>query len=70
MAAERGFDTSQFFEGYLDAFKGADGKIYGFPKDGNTLAMAYNADMLEAAGVEPPTNWEELEAAAAAAHHR
>jgi multiple sugar transport system substrate-binding protein len=66
MAAERGFDTSQFFPGYLDAFKGPDGQVYGFPKDGNTLAMAYNVDMLEAAGVEPPTNWEELQAAAEA----
>jgi multiple sugar transport system substrate-binding protein len=65
MAAERGFDTSQFFPGYLDAFKGPDGKIYGFPKDGNTLAMAYNTDMLTAAGVTPPTTWDELIAAAA-----
>jgi multiple sugar transport system substrate-binding protein len=64
MAAERGFDTNQFFEGYLKAFKGPDGKTYGFPKDGNTLAMAYNADMLTAAGIEPPKNWEELQAAA------
>ena len=64
MAAERGFDTSQFYEGYLNAFKGTDGKTYGYPKDGNTLAMAYNVDMLAAAGVEPPTNWEELTAAA------
>ena len=66
MAAERGFDTSQFFPGYLDAFTGPDGQIYGFPKDGNTLGMAYNTDMLEAAGIEPPTNWEELQAAAEA----
>ncbi len=64
LATERGFDTSQFFEGYLDAFKGPDGKTYGFPKDGNTLGMAYNTDMLTAAGIEPPTNWEELKAAA------
>ena len=64
MAAERGFDTCQFFEGFLDAFKGTDGKTYGFPKDGNTLAMAYNTEMLSAAGVEPPTNWDELTAAA------
>ena len=56
MATDRGFDTSQFFPGYLDAFKGPDGKIYGFPKDGNTLAMAYNSDMLTAAGLQPPTN--------------
>jgi multiple sugar transport system substrate-binding protein len=66
MAAERGFDTTQFYEGYLSAFRGPDGKIYGFPKDGNTLAMAYNADMLSDAGIEPPTNWEELQAAAEA----
>ena len=64
LAAERGFDTSQFFPGYLDAFKGPDGKVYGFPKDGNTLAMAYNTDMLTAAGIEPPTNWDELKTAA------
>jgi len=64
MAQERGFDTSQFFPGYLDAFKGPDGKTYGFPKDGNTLGMAYNTDMLTAAGIQPPTNWDELKAAA------
>jgi multiple sugar transport system substrate-binding protein len=63
-ASERGFDTSQFFPGYLDAFKGTDGKTYGFPKDGNTLGMAYNTDMLAAAGIEPPTNWDELKTAA------
>lgn len=66
MAAERGFDTSAFFEGYLNAFKGPDGMTYGFPKDGNTLAMAYNVEMLDAAGIEPPTNWDELTAAAEA----
>ena len=66
LAAERGFDTSQFFPGYLDAFRGPEGGIYGFPKDGNTLALAYNSDLLEAANVEPPTNWEELAAAATA----
>jgi multiple sugar transport system substrate-binding protein len=65
MASERGFDTSQFFPGYLDAFTGPDGKIYGFPKDGNTLGMAYNTDMFTAAGLQPPTTWDELKAAAA-----
>jgi multiple sugar transport system substrate-binding protein len=64
LAAERGFDTSPFFPGYLDAFKGPDGGVFGFPKDGNTLAMAYNTDMLSAAGVEPPTDWASLQAAA------
>jgi len=60
-ASSRNFDTSQFFPGYLDAFKGQDGKIYGFPKDGNALGMAYNKDMLTAAGITaPPTTWDEL----------
>lgn len=62
--SETGFDTSQFYEGYLNAFTGTDGAIYGLPKDASTLALFYNADMLEAANVEPPTTWEELEAAA------
>ena len=64
LATERGFDTNAFFPGYLDAFRGTEGGIFGFPKDGNTLAMAYNTEMFEAAGLEPPTTWEELQAAA------
>jgi multiple sugar transport system substrate-binding protein len=63
--AASGVDTSQFFEGYLDAFKGPDGKIYGLPKDGNTLGMAYNTAMFTEAGVTAaPTTWDELLAAA------
>ncbi len=54
------FDTGQFFPGYLDAFKGPDGQTYGFPKDGNTLGMAYNTDALAKAGVQPPTTWAEI----------
>ncbi|HET6379888.1 MAG TPA: ABC transporter substrate-binding protein [candidate division Zixibacteria bacterium] len=64
--AQTGFDTSQFYEGYLDAFRGPDGMIYGLPKDASTLALFYNPDMFEAANVEPPTTWEELAAAAEA----
>jgi multiple sugar transport system substrate-binding protein len=54
--AKSGFDTSQFFDGYLSTFKGKDGKIYGFPKDGNTIAMAYNSDIVTA----PPTTMDDL----------
>jgi len=57
----RGFDTGQFYPGYINAFKGPDSKTYGFPKDGSALGMAYNPDMLRAAGIgTPPTNWDEL----------
>jgi multiple sugar transport system substrate-binding protein len=64
LATERGFDTGAFFPGYLDAFRGPSGGVFGFPKDGNTLALAYNSDLLSAAGVEPPADWAGLEAAA------
>jgi len=37
-----------------------DGKTYGAPVGSNTLALFYNKDLLDAAGVEPPTSWAEL----------
>ena len=40
-----GFDTSTFFPGYAEVFQ-KDGSWYGFPKDGNTIAMAYNTDLV------------------------
>jgi len=64
--SQAGVDVSTFYPNYLDAFKGPDGQIYGLPKDASTLVLFYNPDMLEAAGVEPPTNWEELQSAAEA----
>jgi len=53
-------DVSKFFPKYLDIFRGTDGKIYGLPKDGNTIAMAYNTDVV----TTPPTSLDELIAAA------
>ncbi len=47
--SKSGFDTSQFYEGYASVFKGDDGKTYGFPKDGNTIGLAYNSDMVSTA---------------------
>jgi len=60
--AKAGIDTSQFFDGYLSTFKGKDGKIYGLPKDGNTIAMAYASDAVTTA----PTTMDELVTAAKA----
>ncbi|HVD88084.1 MAG TPA: extracellular solute-binding protein [Jatrophihabitantaceae bacterium] len=62
LIAKAGIDTSQFFDGYLSIFKGKDGKIYGLPKDGNTIGMAYNSDLVTA----PPTTMDELVTAAKA----
>jgi multiple sugar transport system substrate-binding protein len=58
--ADQGFDTAPFFPGYADVFKGADGTVYGLPKDGNTIAMAYNTDLV----TTPPTTLAELVTAA------
>ncbi len=39
-----------------------DGRNYGIPNNSNALALFYNVDMLEEAGItEPPDTWEELE---------
>ncbi|MBI3708397.1 MAG: sugar ABC transporter substrate-binding protein, partial [Proteobacteria bacterium] len=43
------------------------GRIYGVPRDANTLALYYNADMFRAKGLDPdkpPKTWTELVAAA------
>jgi multiple sugar transport system substrate-binding protein len=58
--ADQCYDTSTFFPGYADIFKGPDGTTYGLPKDGNTIAMAYNTDLVSTA----PTTLEELVTAA------
>ena len=55
--AKRATTPATFFEGYLDTFKGPDGKIYGLPKDGNTIAMAYNTDCVTDAADHPATSW-------------
>jgi multiple sugar transport system substrate-binding protein len=60
-ARDQHFDTGKFYPGYLGAFKAAgSGSVYGFPKDGNTLALAYNDKLLTSAGVQPPATWDEL----------
>lgn len=59
------FDVSDFYEGPVNSAT-IDGKLYGVPFGSNCLALFYNEDMLQAAGVDVPTTWEELEVAAAA----
>jgi multiple sugar transport system substrate-binding protein len=54
--AAQGLDMTKFFAGYQDTFKGADGKTFGVAKDGNTIAMAYNTDLVPT----PPKTMDEL----------
>jgi ABC-type glycerol-3-phosphate transport system substrate-binding protein len=43
-----------------------DGKVYGFPSEGDTAWLFYRTDLLEAAGIEPPQTMDEMLAAAQA----
>ena len=63
-AQELGLDTSAFEENLLGAGV-VDGEPYGVPIGANTLALYYNADLLEKAGVDPQsvTDWASLTAA-------
>jgi multiple sugar transport system substrate-binding protein len=45
-----GVDTNQYLAGLADLW-GRDGKTYGLPKDWDTIAVVYNQDMLDKAGV-------------------
>ncbi len=53
------FDVSSYYEGTVNSCT-VDGKLYGVPFGVNCLALYYNEDMLEAAGCEVPTTWDEL----------
>lgn len=53
--AKQSFDTTAFFSDYLSIFQ-KDGQTFGLPKDGNTIAMAINTDLVPT----PPTTMDEL----------
>ncbi len=48
-------DTKPFIDSLIEAYT-IDGNIYGIPKDFNTLAIFYNMDLFDEAGVEYPTS--------------
>lgn len=56
-------DADDFYPSLRETFS-VDGEFYCPPKDFSTLGLVYDPDALAAAGVEPPTTWEELAAAA------
>lgn len=58
-------DTSPFTQSILDAAT-YEGEVYGLGPAVNTLGLFYNVDVLEEAGIEPPTTWDELKESAAA----
>ena len=59
-----GVDLTGLYKNLLDAGSYED-KVYGIAPGINGMALWYNKDMLEAAGVKPPTTWAEVKDAAA-----
>ena len=68
LAASDVIDIDRVFDGPRASLTW-DGAIYGIPRASNTIALYYNKDMYEAAGLDPdspPQTWDELLEAARA----
>lgn len=48
-----GVDMDQYFPGLADLWQGQDGLQYGLPKDWDTIALIYDEQQLEEAGLSP-----------------
>lgn len=59
-----GVELEGLYENLIDAGS-LEGKVYGIAPGINGMALWYNKDMFEAAGIQPPTNWAEVKDAAA-----
>ncbi len=57
-------DTSVYPEALVNLYS-LDGDLYGLPKDFDTIALYYNKDLFDAAGLDYPTadwTWDDLKA--------
>lgn len=61
-------DVDDFLPGAIAGLAMWDGEFFGMPLGAYYYLMHYRTDILEAAGVEPPTTLEEFEAAVQAVH--
>lgn len=61
--ADESIDMNNYYADIVELYTQDDGTHYAIPKDYDTVALWYNKDMFDAAGVEYPTNdwtWEDL----------
>jgi multiple sugar transport system substrate-binding protein len=58
-----GLSADGYAEGVADAST-YEGELYGLQPIANTIGLFYNKDILDKAGVKPPTTWDELKTAA------
>jgi multiple sugar transport system substrate-binding protein len=64
---DQGIDPADYPKGLIDLYS-YDGKLYGAPKDFDTIGVWYNKELFDAAGVEYPSagwTWDDMQAAAA-----
>ena len=68
MMADAGepFDGSDYLSAVVSYYETPEGELLSMPFNSSSPVMWYNADALAAAGVEVPTTWDEVEAAAQA----
>ncbi|MCP2267490.1 ABC transporter substrate-binding protein [Promicromonospora thailandica] len=64
-----GVDTGQFYDQAMGELV-VDDQTWGLPLLVDNRSLFYNTDLLEEAGVEPPTDWDSLKAAAEATTQR
>ena len=60
------FDGDAFLPAVVSYYQTPEGQLLSMPFNSSTPVMWYNADALDAAGVDVPTTWDEVEAAARA----
>ncbi len=51
------FDKSDYLPAVISYYQTPEGELLSMPFNSSTPVMWYNADALEAAGVEPPETW-------------
>lgn len=64
--AGESFDKSDYLPAVISYYQTPEGELLSMPFNSSTPVMWYNADALEAAGVEPPKTWDDVEVAAKA----
>lgn len=65
--------TKHFSDISLDNTKGSDGRMYGVPKDKDTVCLVYNREMFDAAGLSYPDgtwDWDNLTEASAVIYEK
>ena len=69
IAADDEIDLANYYEDIVKLYQRSDGATFAIPKDYDTIALWYNKNMFDEAGLEYPDNnwtWEDLYEAAAA----